>query len=64
MIAFTGSFATGREIARLAAERVKRTHPELGGKDVHRSRGCRPGCGRAGVAWAALLNAGQVAHQH
>src|SRR5258708_13285713 len=33
VIAFTGSVATGRRIAQLAAERVKKVNPELGGND-------------------------------
>ena len=61
MIAFTGSFATGREIARLAAERVKRTHLELGGKDAFIvAEDADLDVAVPGVAWAALLNAGQV----
>ncbi|MBX0329781.1 aldehyde dehydrogenase family protein [Oscillochloris sp. ZM17-4] len=61
MVAFTGSFATGREIARLAAERVKRTHLELGGKDAFIvADDADLDVAVPGVAWAALLNAGQV----
>jgi acyl-CoA reductase-like NAD-dependent aldehyde dehydrogenase len=61
MIAFTGSFTTGREIARLAAERVKRTHLELGGKDAFIvAEDADLEVAVPGVAWAALLNAGQV----
>ena len=61
MIAFTGSFATGREIAHLAAERVKRTHLELGGKDAFIvAEDADLDVAVPGVAWAALLNAGQV----
>lgn len=61
MIAFTGSFATGREIARLAAERVKRTHLELGGKDAFIvAEDADLDVAVPGVAWAALLNSGQV----
>lgn len=61
MIAFTGSFATGREIARLAADRVKRTHLELGGKDAFIvAEDADLDVAVPGVAWAALLNAGQV----
>lgn len=61
MIAFTGSFATGREIARLAAERVKKTHLELGGKDAFIvAEDADLDVAVPGVAWAALLNAGQV----
>ncbi|HWQ13557.1 MAG TPA: aldehyde dehydrogenase family protein [Roseiflexaceae bacterium] len=61
MIAFTGSLATGREIARLAAERVKKTHLELGGKDAFIvAEDADLDVAVPGVAWAALLNAGQV----
>jgi acyl-CoA reductase-like NAD-dependent aldehyde dehydrogenase len=61
MVAFTGSLATGKRIGALCAERVKRTHLELGGKDAFIV------CDdvdlevtAAGAAWAAYLNAGQV----
>jgi betaine-aldehyde dehydrogenase len=61
LIAFTGSFATGREIARLAADRVKKTHLELGGKDAFIvAEDADLEVAVPGVAWAALLNAGQV----
>jgi acyl-CoA reductase-like NAD-dependent aldehyde dehydrogenase len=61
LVAFTGSFETGREIARLAAERVKRTHLELGGKDAFIvAEDADLEVAVPGVAWAALLNAGQV----
>jgi betaine-aldehyde dehydrogenase len=61
LVAFTGSFATGREIARLAAERVKKTHLELGGKDAFIvAEDADLDVAVPGVAWAALLNAGQV----
>jgi betaine-aldehyde dehydrogenase len=61
MIAFTGSFSVGREIARLAAERVKKTHLELGGKDAFIvAEDADLDVAVPGVAWAALLNAGQV----
>lgn len=61
LIAFTGSFATGREIARLAADRVKKTHLELGGKDAFIvAEDADLDVAVPGVAWAALLNAGQV----
>lgn len=61
MIAFTGSVATGQRIAELAAPQMKKLHLELGGKDAFVI------CDDAdlevavkGVAWAALLNTGQV----
>jgi betaine-aldehyde dehydrogenase len=61
MIAFTGSLATGREIARLAADRVKKTHLELGGKDAFIvAEDADLAVAVPGVAWAALLNSGQV----
>lgn len=61
LVAFTGSFATGREIALLAAERVKKTHLELGGKDAFIvAEDADLDVAVPGVAWAALLNAGQV----
>lgn len=61
LVAFTGSFATGREIARLAADRVKKTHLELGGKDAFIvAEDADLELAVPAVAWAALLNAGQV----
>jgi acyl-CoA reductase-like NAD-dependent aldehyde dehydrogenase len=61
VIAFTGSVATGRRIAVLAAERIKKVHLELGGNDPFII------CDDAdvevavrGAAWAAFLNMGQV----
>ena len=61
LVAFTGSFATGQEIARLAAERVKKCHLELGGKDAFIvAEDADLDVAVPGVAWAALLNAGQV----
>jgi betaine-aldehyde dehydrogenase len=61
IVAFTGSVATGREIARLAAERVKKTHLELGGKDAFIvAEDADLDVAIPGVAWAALLNCGQV----
>jgi betaine-aldehyde dehydrogenase len=61
LIAFTGSFTTGREIAHLAAERVKKTHLELGGKDAFIvAEDADLDVAVPGVAWAALLNCGQV----
>lgn len=61
MIAFTGSVATGREIARLAAEQIKKVHLELGGKDAFIvAEDADLDVAVPGVAWAALLNSGQV----
>ena len=61
VIAFTGSVATGKRIARLAAERVKKVNLELGGNDpfivcddVDLEVAAR------GAVWAAYLNMGQV----
>lgn len=61
MVAFTGSIATGRQIARLAAERIKKVHLELGGNDpfivcddVDVDLAARA------AVWAAFLNMGQV----
>src|SRR5256885_1528695 len=61
VIAFTGSVATGRRIATLAAERIKRVNLELGGNDPFII------CDDAdvdvavrGAVWAAFLNMGQV----
>jgi acyl-CoA reductase-like NAD-dependent aldehyde dehydrogenase len=61
VIAFTGSVATGRRIAQLAAERVKKVNLELGGNDpfiicddVDLEIAVR------GAVWAAYLNMGQV----
>lgn len=61
LVAFTGSFKTGSEIAQLAAARVKPTHLELGGKDAFIvAEDADLDVAVRGVAWAALLNAGQV----
>src|SRR5213593_4241418 len=61
VVAFTGSVATGRRINMLAAERLKKTHLELGGNDplivcddVDLDVAVR------GSVWAAYLNMGQV----
>src|SRR6266851_1421475 len=61
VIAFTGSVATGRRIATLAAERLKKINLELGGNDpfivcddVDLDVAVR------GAVWAAYLNMGQV----
>jgi acyl-CoA reductase-like NAD-dependent aldehyde dehydrogenase len=61
LVAFTGSVATGRRIATLAVERLKKIHLELGGNDpfivcddVDLDVAVR------GAAWAAYLNMGQV----
>src|SRR5215471_6289095 len=61
LVAFTGSVATGRRIARLAVERLKKINLELGGNDpfivcddVDLEVAVR------GAVWAAYLNMGQV----
>jgi betaine-aldehyde dehydrogenase len=61
LIAFTGSVETGRHIATLAAQQLKKVHLELGGndpfivcEDVEVDTAVR------GAAWATFLNAGQV----
>src|SRR2546425_5538754 len=61
LVAFTGSVATGKRIAQLAAERVKKVNLELGGNDPFIV------CDDAdvdvavrGAVWAAYLNMGQV----
>lgn len=61
VIAFTGSVETGRHIAVLAAQQLKKVHLELGGNDpfiicddVDVDIAVR------GAAWTAFLNAGQV----
>jgi len=61
VVAFTGSIATGRKIARQCAESFKKVTLELGGKDPFVV--CEDSdvevAARA-VAWAAFLNTGQV----
>jgi betaine-aldehyde dehydrogenase len=61
VIAFTGSTAIGQRIAALAAKRVKRLHLELGGKDPFViAPDADVETAVEAVAYAALLNAGQV----
>lgn len=61
VIAFTGSLETGRHIARIAAEQIKKLHLELGGKDAFIvAEDADLDVAVPGVAWAALLNTGQV----
>ena len=61
MVAFTGSLETGKSIARICADAVKKCHLELGGKDafVVAEDADLEVAARA-VAWAAFLNCGQV----
>jgi acyl-CoA reductase-like NAD-dependent aldehyde dehydrogenase len=61
MIAFTGSVETGRSIARASAERIRKVHLELGGKDAFIV--CEDvdlHVAARGAVWAAYLNTGQV----
>ena len=61
VIAFTGSLETGRQIARLASDQMKKLHLELGGKDAFIvAEDADLDIAVPGVAWAALLNTGQV----
>ena len=61
VIAFTGSLATGQRIAALAAPMMKKLHLELGGKDAFVvAEDADPGVAAKALAYAALLNAGQV----
>ncbi|MCI0396493.1 MAG: aldehyde dehydrogenase family protein [Chloroflexi bacterium] len=61
VIAFTGSVAVGQRIARLAADRIKRTHLELGGKDAFVvAPDADIETAVEAVAYAALINTGQV----
>lgn len=61
VVAFTGSLETGRHIARIAADQIKKLHLELGGKDAFIvAEDADLEIAVPGVAWAALLNTGQV----
>jgi acyl-CoA reductase-like NAD-dependent aldehyde dehydrogenase len=61
LVAFTGSVETGRRIALQATESMKKLHLELGGKDAFIvAEDADLEVAVPGVAWAALLNAGQV----
>ncbi|MFQ6023773.1 MAG: aldehyde dehydrogenase family protein [Acidiferrobacterales bacterium] len=61
MIAFTGSLATGQQIASVAAPEMKKLHLELGGKDaLVIAEDADPEICASAVAYAALLNCGQV----
>lgn len=61
VIAFTGSTAVGQHIATLAAKRIKRLHLELGGKDPFViAPDADVETAAEAVAYAALINAGQV----
>ena len=61
MVAFTGSQATGKKVAHVAADRLIRANLELGGKDPFII--CDDvdiEIAAQGAVWAACLNAGQV----
>jgi acyl-CoA reductase-like NAD-dependent aldehyde dehydrogenase len=61
VIAFTGSLATGQRIASIGAPMMKKLHLELGGKDATViAEDADPVIAAKAVAYAALLNAGQV----
>ncbi|HSJ58507.1 MAG TPA: aldehyde dehydrogenase family protein [Anaerolineae bacterium] len=61
VIAFTGSTAVGQRIATLAGPLMKKLHLELGGKDAFIvAEDADLDVAVPGVAWAALLNNGQV----
>ncbi len=61
LIAFTGSLATGQRIASIAAPMMKKLHLELGGKDpLVIAEDIETETAVSGLAYAALLNAGQV----
>lgn len=61
LIAFTGSTAIGQRISSLAAKRIKRLHLELGGKDPFViAPDADVETAAEAVAYAALINAGQV----
>ncbi len=61
VIAFTGSLATGQRIATHAAPMMKKLHLELGGKDATViAEDADPEIAAKAVAYAALINAGQV----
>ncbi|MGH2521362.1 MAG: aldehyde dehydrogenase family protein, partial [Anaerolineales bacterium] len=61
VVAFTGSLATGQRIASLAAPMMKKLHLELGGKDAFVvADDADPEVAAKALAYAALINAGQV----
>ncbi len=61
VIAFTGSTAVGQHIARATAGQMKKLHLELGGKDPFVIADDAPlEAAVEAVAYAALINAGQV----
>lgn len=61
VIAFTGSVATGQQIASLAAPKMKHLHLELGGKDAFVvAPDAEIDLAVQALAYGALINAGQV----
>lgn len=61
VIAFTGSLVTGQRIASHGAPMMKKLHLELGGKDATViAEDANPEIAAKAVAYAALLNTGQV----
>lgn len=61
LVSFTGSTAVGQQIATLAAQRIKQVHLELGSKDAFVvAPDADIETAVEAVAYAALLNAGQV----
>jgi acyl-CoA reductase-like NAD-dependent aldehyde dehydrogenase len=61
VVAFTGSQATGREVATSCARQLKRCHLELGGNDPFIvDAGVDLDVAAKGAAWACYLNMGQV----
>jgi betaine-aldehyde dehydrogenase len=61
LIAFTGSLEVGQRIMRLAGPEMKKLHLELGGKDpMVIAPDVELGTAVSGLAYAALLNTGQV----
>ncbi|HSD23959.1 MAG TPA: aldehyde dehydrogenase family protein [Solirubrobacterales bacterium] len=62
-VAFTGSVATGKKVARACVDRMARVNLEMGGKDpfiVCSDVADRIDVAAKGGAWAAFLNSGQV----
>jgi len=61
VVAFTGSQATGRKVALVCAEQLKKCHLELGGNDpLIVDEGVDLDVAARGAAWAGFLNMGQV----
>lgn len=61
VVAFTGSQATGRQVAVACATQLKKCHLELGGNDSFIvDEGVDLGVAAQGAVWACFLNMGQV----